>query len=137
MFLWKNTCLEYYPKQLGYLSKYQPFEKGRPFTSLPGEGWNSFSSNSLTQVIFCETLGLIAVITVEPADKISFVYNWMQTRLRGQYNGKWPISLVRVSRPLITVITAIRVSEESTKGLSLLRHNSNSSAFSVWMQKFP
>ena len=30
----------------------------------------------------------IAVITVEPADKISFVYNCMQTRLRGQYNGK-------------------------------------------------
>ena len=31
----------------------------------------------------------------------------MQTRLRGQYNGKWPISLVCVSRPLVTVITAI------------------------------
>ena len=31
---------------------------------------------------------LIPVITVEPADKISFVYNCMQTRLRGQYNGK-------------------------------------------------
>ena len=30
----------------------------------------------------------IAVITVEPADKIPFVYNCMQTRLRGQYNGK-------------------------------------------------
>ena len=30
----------------------------------------------------------IAVITVEPADKIFFVYNCMQTRLRGQYNGK-------------------------------------------------
>ena len=49
----------------------------------------------------------IAVITVEPADKISFVYNCMQTRLRGRYNGKWPISLVCVSRPLVTVITAI------------------------------
>ena len=49
----------------------------------------------------------IAVITVEPADKISFVYNCMQTRLRGQYNGKWPISLACVSRPLVTVITAI------------------------------
>ena len=32
--------------------------------------------------------GAIAVITVEPADKISFVYNCMQARLRGQYNGK-------------------------------------------------
>ena len=51
----------------------------------------------------------IAVITVEPADKISFVYNFMQTRLRGQYNGKWPISLVCVSRPLVTVIAAIDV----------------------------
>ena len=30
----------------------------------------------------------IAVITSELADKISFVYNCMQTRLRGQYNGK-------------------------------------------------
>ena len=50
---------------------------------------------------------LIAVITVEPADKISFVYNSMQTRLRGQYNRKWPISLICVSRPLVTVITAI------------------------------
>ena len=51
--------------------------------------------------------GEIAVITVEPADKSSFVYNCMQTRLRGQYNGKWPISLACVSRPLVTVITAI------------------------------
>ena len=36
----------------------------------------------------------IAVVTVEPADKTSFVYNCMKTRLKGQYNGKWPISLV-------------------------------------------
>ena len=35
----------------------------------------------------------IAVIIVEPADKIYFIYNRMQTRLRGQYNGRWPISL--------------------------------------------
>ena len=46
--------------------------------------------------------GQIAVITVEPADKISFVYNCIQTRRRGQYNGKWPISLAGVSRPLVT-----------------------------------
>ena len=57
----------------------------------------------------CNRRSTIAVITVEPADKISFVYNWMQTRLRGQYNGKWPISLVCVSRPLVTVITAIDI----------------------------
>ena len=49
----------------------------------------------------------IAVITAEPADKFSFVYNCMHTRLRGQYNGKWLISLAYVSRPLVTVITAI------------------------------
>ena len=49
----------------------------------------------------------IAVITVEPTEKIPFVYNCMQRRLRGQYNGKWPITLVCVSRPLVTVITAI------------------------------
>ena len=49
----------------------------------------------------------IAVITVEPADKISFVYNCMQTSLRGQYNGKWTISLVCVSRPLVTIIRDI------------------------------
>ena len=30
----------------------------------------------------------ISLIIVEPADKISFVYNCMETRLRGQYNGK-------------------------------------------------
>ena len=30
----------------------------------------------------------IAVITVEPADKTSFVYSCMQTRLKGQYNEK-------------------------------------------------
>ena len=35
-----------------------------------------------------ETRSPIAVITVEPPDKISFVYNCMHTRLRGQYNGK-------------------------------------------------
>ena len=33
-------------------------------------------------------LFVIAVITVEPADKIPFVYNCMQRRLRGQYNEK-------------------------------------------------
>ena len=56
-----------------------------------------------------QSFNWIAVITVEPADKIRFVYNCLQTRLRGQYNGKWHISLVCVSRPLVTVITAIEV----------------------------
>ena len=36
--------------------------------------------------IICERI--IAVITVDPANKISFVYNCMHTRLRGHYNGK-------------------------------------------------
>ena len=49
----------------------------------------------------------IAVITVEPAGKASFVLGRIQTRLMGQYNGKWPISLVYMSKPLITVIAAI------------------------------
>ena len=39
----------------------------------------------------------------------------MQTRLRGQYNGKWPITLVCVSRPLVTVITAIGLFYDSTR----------------------
>ena len=30
----------------------------------------------------------IAVIAVAPTDKASFVYSYVQTRLRGQYNGK-------------------------------------------------
>ena len=47
--------------------------------------------NSWTPAIFPgmrKVVSAIAVITVEPADKISFVYNCMKTRLRGQYNGK-------------------------------------------------
>ena len=35
-----------------------------------------------------QLMHVIAVITVEPADKTSFVYNCMKTRLKGQYNGK-------------------------------------------------
>ena len=74
-------------------------------------------------MVFSEVAYSIAVITVEPADKISFVYNCMQTRLRGQYNGKWPISFVCVSRPLVTVITAIEeglTREPSSLGLTVI-----------------
>ena len=39
-------------------------------------------------VKFFVLLLIIAVITVEPADKTSFVCNCMKTRLKGQYNGK-------------------------------------------------
>ena len=33
----------------------------------------------------------IVVIAVAPTDKASFVYNYVQTRLGGQYNGKYKI----------------------------------------------
>ena len=45
---------------------------------------------------------IVAVITVELAGKDSFVYE-----ANGQYNVKLPISLVFVSKPLITVTSAI------------------------------
>ena len=38
----------------------------------------------------------IAVIAVAPTGKASFVYSYVQMRLKGQYNGKWPFSLVYV-----------------------------------------
>mgnify|MGYP006973386230 CR=1 FL=1 len=50
---------------------------------------------------------IIAVIAVAPTDRASFVYSYVQTRLKGQYNGKWPFSLVFVLKPLITPIRAI------------------------------
>ena len=53
------------------------------------------------------TSAFIFFITVEPASKAIFVLGCIQTRLMGQYNGKWPISLVYKSKPLITVIAAI------------------------------
>ena len=49
----------------------------------------------------------IAVIAVEPTGKAFFVYSYVKTRLMGQYNGKWPLSLVYVLKPLITAIRAI------------------------------
>ena len=49
----------------------------------------------------------IAVIAIAPTGKASFVYSYVQTRLKGQYNGKWPFSLVYVLKPLITLIRAI------------------------------
>ena len=44
----------------------------------------------------------MAVFTVEPASKTSFVFSCMQTRLIGQYDWKWPITLSYVSKPLTT-----------------------------------
>ena len=51
----------------------------------------------------------IAVIAVAPKGKASFVYSYVQRRLRGQYNGKWPNSLVDVLKPLINAIRAINL----------------------------
>ena len=64
---------------LTLLASYR-FKVGGVVTATP-------STMCLSSVRTCFA-ALIAVITVEPADKISFVYNCMQTRLRGQYNGK-------------------------------------------------
>ena len=47
--------------------------------------WNPNSRKLLPTKRAKSSIGGIAVITVEPADKISFVYNCMQTKLRGQY----------------------------------------------------
>ena len=60
-------------------------------------------------VTLIEMIGvhLIAVIAVAPTGKASFVYSYLQTRLRRHYNGKWPFSLVYVLKPLITAIRAI------------------------------
>ena len=49
----------------------------------------------------------MVVITVELTSKASFVYNCMPTKLMGQYNAKWHISLIYVSKPVIPVISAI------------------------------
>ena len=49
----------------------------------------------------------IVVIAVAPTSKVSFVCSYVQARLKGQYHGKWPFSLVYVLKPLITAIRAI------------------------------
>ena len=56
---------------------------------------------------FRQTRSAIAVITVVPMGKASFVYSYGKRRLMGQYNGKWSISLVYALKLLITVIRAI------------------------------
>ena len=45
-------------------------------------------------VCCCEGYGFqaIAVITVAPTGKASFVYSYVQTRLQGQYNGNDPLA---------------------------------------------
>ena len=54
----------------------------------------------------------IAVIAAAPTGKASLVYSNVQTRPKGQYNGKWPFSLVHVLKPLITPLRAIDSSEQ-------------------------
>ena len=49
----------------------------------------------------------VAVIAVAPTGKASFVCSSVQTRVRGQYNGKWSFSLVYMLKPLTTAIRAI------------------------------
>ena len=44
---------------------------------------------------------LIAVIPIEPAGNASLLYIYKQTRLMGQYIGKWRISLIYVSKPVV------------------------------------
>jgi len=56
------------------------------FKSLYYFSVNSLGSWWLLLITWCfDSIPTIAVITVEPADKISFVYNCMQPRLRGQF----------------------------------------------------
>ena len=50
---------------------------------------------------------LIAVIAFAPTGKAYFVFSYMETRLKGQYNEEGPFSLVCVLKPLITAIRAI------------------------------
>ena len=50
---------------------------------------------------------IMPVVTGEPAGKAFFDYRCMKMKLGGQYSGKWSISPIYVSKPLITVITAI------------------------------
>ena len=69
-------------------------------TSITWDTPHSFFSFCLLHAFYSSLfmfITLLDVITAEPADKTSFVYNCMQTRRRGQYNGKLPISLVWVS----------------------------------------
>ena len=50
----------------------------------------NFGNNEKQRIILAvlNTVYAIAVIAVVPTDRASFVYSYMQTRLKGQYNGK-------------------------------------------------
>ena len=71
----------------------------RIFNSLLGV-WKSVIKHGLSCMI-------IAVITVAPAVKYSFVSKGMQTRRTGQHTAKLTLSPRLHVKPLITVITVI------------------------------
>jgi len=72
-------------------------------------------------------------MAVERTGKASFVYSYVQTRLRGQYNGKWPFSLLYMLKPLITAIRAIRRELKQVRRLRLRRKliNDNGDYFAI------
>ena len=55
------------------------------------------------------------------SNSASFVHSYVQTRLKSQYNGKWPFSLFYVLKPLITPIRAINLSGGSSTSVSIFR----------------
>ena len=65
-----------------------------------------YRSKYRRQRFVCNTKGLtkIDLNAVAPTGKAFFVYSYEQTRLRGQYIGKWPFSLVYVLKPPINAI---------------------------------
>ena len=69
--------------------------------------WHSLISKcAFVSKVEMERKSSIVVISVDPAGKASFVQGSMQRRFMGQHNGKGPICLVYVSKPLMAVITA-------------------------------
>ena len=63
----------------------------------------------------------IGVIAVEPGDKASFVHSCIQMRLMGQHNENGPISLIYLSKLLITAVTPIgEITYNIIKSMSFL-----------------
>ena len=67
---------------------------------------------------------LIAVIAVAPTGKASFVFSYMETRLKGQYNEEGPFSLICVLKLLITAVRAIKGSMGSMGDIKLMSSGS-------------
>ena len=97
MYVCFPSCLE----QRIYKEKKLKAKCFHPYTRGPGVA---------ITVLMCTITGYsrrIAVIAVAPTGKASFVYNYVQTRLKAQYNGKRSFSLVYVLKLLITAIRAV------------------------------